>query len=451
MAERNIRENHVGRDIPRVCQLLAEAAQSLEQPGIAGYFPAAAGHLFPRQAQRAGEQDGQPLFESIDPLLRDGHGGEFIFAGGEQPEPQQLPPEIDPIRARLVFPDAVGAERVVFPALDFLRHSTGQDLGHVVQADAEISHLADPQHAAKQLLDVGRGVPFFARAEAVIATAAVFRRPCFPEVAEQADAAAGVVLGKVRHLIELAAGHVARLLVGDFFEEFEVFHHVAAGKEQQAVRRQSVAPRASRFLVVALDVLRQIRVDDVADVRLVDAHAEGDGGADDLRLVPQEGVLIPRTLVGIEAGMIGDGGKSLRPQRGGEGFSAFAGLAVNDPGLAGTRVGEVANLRRSPGLGNHLVFEIWPIEAGQKDCWIAEFELLDDVLADALGGGGRERQHGNIGKPLRSYLLQTAVFRPEIMTPLADAVGLVHRKGRSFPTLQAGQKIWQHQPLRGHV
>ena len=138
---------------------------------------------------------------------------------------------------------------------------------------------------------------YFSRGmQAVVAAAAVFLRPDLAEVAQQTDAAAGVAFGEVRHLVELVAGDVARLLVGDFVEELEVFHHVAAGEEQQAFGGQAVAAGAAGFLIVALDVLRQVVVDDEADVRFVDAHAEGDGGADDSRLVAQEGVLVFRAL-----------------------------------------------------------------------------------------------------------------------------------------------------------
>src|SRR2546429_5994777 len=49
--------------------------------------------------------------------------------------------------------------------------------------------------------------------------------------------------------------------------------------QQQAFARQPVAARAAGFLVIALDVLRQVVVDHEADVRLVDPHPERDRGA----------------------------------------------------------------------------------------------------------------------------------------------------------------------------
>jgi hypothetical protein len=58
--------------------------------------------------------------------------------------------------------------------------------------------------------------------------------------------------------------------------------------DQPGVRGQAVAAGAAGLLVVGLDGLRQVEVGDEAHVRLVDAHAEGDGGDDDHALLAQE-------------------------------------------------------------------------------------------------------------------------------------------------------------------
>ena len=73
-----------------------------------------------------------------------------------------------------------------------------------------------------------------------------------------------------------------------------VADHVGPRVEQHAVAREAVAPGAPDLLVVALDRARHLAVDDVAHVRLVDAHAEGDGRDDDVDLVAREGVLVSR-------------------------------------------------------------------------------------------------------------------------------------------------------------
>ena len=87
---------------------------------------------------------------------------------------------------------------------------------------------------------------------------------------------------------------------------------VAEAEEQQGLGRQAVAAGAAGLLVVALDGLGQVVVDDEAHVALVDAHAEGDGGDDDVHLVAREGVLDAPPLVRRQAGVVGGGVDAVR-------------------------------------------------------------------------------------------------------------------------------------------
>lgn len=57
---------------------------------------------------------------------------------------------------------------------------------------------------------------------------------------------------------------------------------VTVGVEEDAVRDLSIPAGSARLLVVTLHWFRQTGVDHVAHIRLVNAHAEGYGGADDL-------------------------------------------------------------------------------------------------------------------------------------------------------------------------
>ena len=110
----------------------------------------------------------------------------------------------------------------------------------------------------------------------------------------------------------------------------------------------------------------------------------------------------------------------------------------------------MTNRRRRAGLGDDLVCQIRAVEAREEDLRVAEFELFDDVLAHALGGGGGEGEYRDVRNQL-PHFLEAAVFRAEIVAPLADAVRLVHRQRGDFPALQARQEIRQHQPLRRDV
>ena len=77
----------------------------------------------------------------------------------------------------------------------------------------------------------------------------------------------------------------------------------------------AVATGAADLLVVAFEAPRQRGVDDGADVGLVDAHAEGDGGDDDLELAGEELLLHALAALGVEARVVGAAGKSASSSR----------------------------------------------------------------------------------------------------------------------------------------
>ena len=79
----------------------------------------------------------------------------------------------------------------------------------------------------------------------------------------------------------LACLAVGRVAVGEVLEH----GHVVGAGQHLADRRRAVASGAADLLRVALQALGQVVVVDVADVGLVDAHAEGDRRDDD-RLGP---------------------------------------------------------------------------------------------------------------------------------------------------------------------
>ena len=71
-------------------------------------------------------------------------------------------------------------------------------------------------------------------------------------------------------------------------EEEVVRLAVGEGVQEDGAAGLAVASGAADLLVVALDGAGKRGVDDGADVGFVDAHAEGDGGDDDLELAGEE-------------------------------------------------------------------------------------------------------------------------------------------------------------------
>ena len=254
----------------------------------------------------------------------------------------------------------------------------------------------------------------------------------------------------MRHLLQLDPRLPPGLQIGDLLEKPQIFHHIAPRVEEQTIGRQPIAPRASGFLVVALDVFRQIGMDHVAHVRFVDPHAEGDGGANDLQVVAQKLFLVARPFLRLEPRMVRRRLDPRLAERRSHRLRHPPRLRVNNPRLIGPLPHELHHLRRSLGLWNNAVIQIRTIEAREKNFGIPQFQLRADVLPHPRGGRGGEGEKRESGETL-AHLAQTPVFRTEVVTPFADAMRLVDRESLHPPLRQLGQKIRQHEPLRREI
>ena len=76
--------------------------------------------------------------------------------------------------------------------------------------------------------------------------------------------------------------------VGFFLDEGALLDGVRRAVKKDAFPRYSIASSPPSLLVIPLDVFWQIKVDDEAYVWLVNAHPEGNGGADDPDFVAEE-------------------------------------------------------------------------------------------------------------------------------------------------------------------
>ncbi len=336
------------------------------------------------------------------------------------------------------------------PAPDLLGLGSGQDLGQVVHPDAKAARLADPVDAGEELLGGHRAIEAFPRLEAVVAGPAVVQREALAEVAEQFAAPAGGAFGVVHDLPQLGPGHSAFMLVGDLIEKVRLLGDVSRAEKEQAVAGQAVAAGPAGLLIIALDVLRQVVVQDPADIRLVDPHAEGDGRADNPHFVPEELLLAAGPLGPVEPGMIGMGRKAVLGQGRGDPLGRRAAGAVDDPafGLAGPRPGQ--DLLQGLVLRDHPVGEIGPVEAGDEHRRLPQAQVGDDIRPDPVGRRGGERHHRHLGQGL-AQARELAVLRPEVVPPFGYAMGLVDGQGADVPLAKVLLPAIEEQPLRGGV
>ena len=252
------------------------------------------------------------------------------------------------------------------------------------------------------------------------------------------------------HLLQLFAGDLPFLRVRFFVNEHRLFHRVARTEQQHTFARQAIAAGAAGFLIIAFDVFRQVVVDHEADVRLVDAHAERDGRTDDAHIVAQKKFLMRAAFLGREAGVIRSGLHTVFGKIGGHALGGFARHAIHDAAFFRPRAEKLQQLIVRLVLGNDAVGEVGAVEAGDVAFRLVQFQMRDDVFADAARGGGGERHERDVRK-MFAQPGDLAVFGAEIVAPFADAMRLVNGDELDVPALQVIEKTGEHQPLRRDV
>ena len=270
-------------------------------------------------------------------------GGKFPGRDLDQTEPQQLAPERLPGVALEFLADTVGRKFVMPPLPNRLRIAAGQHFDDVVKPESEAALLLHAQNAGEKFLRRHRAIEGLARVETVVAAIAGFVRPFLRKIAQERGAPAFSGLGVMHHLAQLFARD-PRFALAFFLDETRLFHHIAGAEEEHAIARQPVASGPPGFLIIALDVLRQVVVHDEADVRLVDPHPEGDRRAHHAHVVAQEHLLILRALFRFQAGVIRLRRDAVGVQFRGDGLGGLAARAINDPAVVRPALQELEQL-----------------------------------------------------------------------------------------------------------
>ena len=165
--------------------------------------------------------------------------------------------------------------------------------------------------------------------------------------------------------------------------------NVAHAVERQRVGRQAVAAGAADLLIIAFDVGGEIGVEHEADIRLVDAHAEGDGGNHDNAVLLQEGVLVARAGGLLHAGVIGERLDAVLTQV----FGQFVGLAprgaIDNAALPRMRFDEIPDLLAAGRFRPHRQPQVRPVEAVDEQGRRTAEKLCQNIGASrGIRGGG---------------------------------------------------------------
>ena len=196
--------------------------------------------------------------------------------------------------------------------------------------------------------------------------------------------------------------------------------------DEHALGFESIAAGTSGFLLIVLERLRRPGVKHEPHVRSIDPHPERDGRDDDVGVLVEEGVLILMALAIGQAGMVRHRAIAFVDQPRREIVHLASRQAVHDPGLLLMAREHVENLPAQVRARQDAIHEVRPIERADHLHRVLQAELRDDIAADARGRGGGERVEAGRRQRL-AQARQLAVLRPEIVSPLADAVGFVDR------------------------
>ncbi len=191
-------------------------------------------------------------------------------------------------------------------------------------------------------------------------------------------------------------------------------------------------------------------VDDVPNVGAVDPHPEGHRGHDNIDTLVREGLLVLSAHFIAQARVVWH--RAIPPAA--EGLRELVHLgpadAVDDPRLPPVAVEGRQQLPKAVNPRLHPVDEVGPVETPDEEFGTFKVKLRRDIGAHLRSGGGRVGVNGHGGEGLLQQA-ELPVLRPEVVAPLADAVGLVHGEERHSHPPEQRQKAGEDDTLRGGV
>ncbi len=325
-----------------------------------------------------------------------------------------------------------------------------QDVDDLARAELLAPLAREADHGGQELLGGDRAVPRLRRRQAGVAVAA--GGALLAEILEKPHAAALDRLAEGEHGVEVAteAAAVGVVALGGV-DHLALLHDILEAVGQPGRGGQAVAPGTAGLLVVALDGLGQVEVGDEAHVGLVDAHAEGDGRDHDDAVLAQEARLVGRAGAGVEPRVVRQRGDAVADQELGGLVDRGPRQAVDDARLAGVLVAqELDQLAPGLALGGDAVLDVGAVEARHEMACLPQVEPGGDLGVGGLGGGGGERDAGDVGPALVQHG-EGQVVGPEVVPPLGHAVGLVDREQGDRAPVEQPQRGVDAQALGGEV
>ena len=191
-------------------------------------------------------------------------------------------------------------------------------------------------------------------------------------------------------------------------------------------------------------------MDDEAHVRLVDSHAEGDGGHNYVHLLGEEFVLVVGTGFGIQSRVVGERLDAVDFQQGSHLLHLLPAQAVDDAGPSRILLDIPDDVLLGFDLVAHLVKQVGPVERRLEHPRIRNGEVFHDIALHLRGGRGGEGDDGRV-TDLVDEVADPPVFRTEIVSPFRDTVGLIYRIERNLDFLEQLDVLLLGEGLGRHV
>ena len=157
-----------------------------------------------------------------------------------------------------------------------------------------------------------------------------------------------------------------------FLNEPGLLGDIGSVKQQHAIRAETVTPGPAGFLIITLKIFWEILVDDKAYIRFVDAHTEGDGGANYLQVIANKGLLISAACGCVHARMIRGGIHAVFLEPRGQPFGAVAAVTIHDAALTVMFAYYLQHLPQGITPRRNTIQQVGPIETGDKPCGILQ-------------------------------------------------------------------------------
>ena len=160
-------------------------------------------------------------------------------------------------------------------------------------------------------------------------------------------------------------------------------------------------------------------------IRFINTHPKGNGCHNDVCFLVEKIILVLDTYVGIESGMVRCCLKAVNTQQLGNLLHLFTTQAIDDSRFPFVLFQKSDQLFFCFFFWPHLIVEVMAVKRGDKDIGLLHLKILLDVKLDFRCGCSGECDDRHIAK-LGDHGLYLAVLRPEVMTPLGDAVCFIN-------------------------